>query len=174
MIPGLEFADTFNAGMSFGRGNLDDAALDMAGNFGPLTAIVLTKRISKLRKLAKLGKLGNTDEILAAAKTYLKEKAGFTGEGIPIIVDNSLGVNPEKLAGELRQNGINARSVNEIFGKDPGDANIKQLTEQIGGRVLASDRGRDIGGGFGSSTIKNARQGLSTSTYIRLINEAIK
>ena len=47
MIPGAEPFDTFNAGMSLGRGNLGDAALDMVGNLGPLTGIVLAKRLNK-------------------------------------------------------------------------------------------------------------------------------
>jgi hypothetical protein len=96
---------------------------------------------------------------------------------MPIIVDNSLGYpgTSDKLAQDLRASGVNARSVNEIFGSDPGDSNIRTLGENVGAKVLTNDRGRDAlqGGGFGKSAI-NARQNLSSSTYLRLINEAIK
>ena len=83
----------------------------------------------------------------------MKKQAGFVSIGTPIIIDNSIGTNPTKLAQALRAKGYNARSVIEIFGSDPKDLAIKQLAEQLGGKVVAADRGRDIARGFGSSTI---------------------
>lgn len=59
---------------------------------------------------------------------------------MPLIVDNSLGVSPQRVAEALRMRGFNARSVLEIFGPDPGDAMISQLADQLGGRVLSVDK----------------------------------
>ena len=104
----------------------------------------------------------------------MKQKAGFTSEGTPIIIDNSIGTNPTKLAEALRAKGYNARAVIEIFGKDPKDPAIKQLAEQLGGKVVAADRGRDIAGGFSSSTISVPQTIKQVDTFIKLIENALK
>jgi len=112
-------------------------------------------------------------ELVGALRARVLERAGFSGRGTPIVVDNSIGANPTKVAEALRSKGVNARSVIEIFGKDPGDAAIRNLAETVGGRVLAADRGRDLGGGFGRLAIKT-RQGLDVGDFARLIQEALK
>jgi hypothetical protein len=107
-------------------------------------------------------------------REVVKMRAGFAKEGIPIIVDNSIGVNPQKIANELRKQGFNARSVTEIFGNDPGDANILKLAEAVKGRVLATDRGRNIGGGFGKQSIPVSGKIRQTDTIVRIVKEEIK
>jgi len=70
----------------------------------------------------------------------LRREAGFAGTGQPLIIDNSLGANPNRIAQLLRDSGRNAQTVNAIFGKDPKDPAIMQLAEQIGARVVTSDK----------------------------------
>jgi RHS repeat-associated protein len=112
--------------------------------------------------------------LINTLKSGLRSKAGFVDDGLPIIVDNSLGVNPEKVAAALRGKGINARSVTEIFGKDPGDAAIKQLADQLGGKVLAVDRGRQLTGGFGQATIRVDGRVRSVDSVVRVLEDALK
>ncbi len=99
----------------------------------------------------------------------LAGKAGFSGSGEPLIVDNSLPVNPQAVAQGLRDAGYNARSVGEIFGPDPGDPAIRQLAEQLNGRVIASDVGHNIGGGFGSRAIQVPGQLRQFESILRLL-----
>jgi hypothetical protein len=60
-------------------------------------------------------------------RSLLGSRAGFSGSGEPLVVDNSLPVNPQTVAAGLRAAGYNARSVGEIFGADPGDPAIPRL-----------------------------------------------
>ena len=119
--------------------------------------------------LGRVPKSGALQELVSTTAQVARKKAGFTDDGIPIIIDNSIGTNPTKLAAALRSRGINARSVGEIFGKDPGDSAIKSLADTLGGRVIASDRGRDLAGGFGKATIKAPQQLKSVDSFLRLL-----
>jgi hypothetical protein len=105
----------------------------------------------------------------------LRQKAGFANEGMPLIVDNSLGVNPQSVAAALREQGLNARSVKEIFGdKDPRDPAIRSLAERIGGRVIAVDKGATPGEGFSKSAIRIPGQVRTEASVIRLVEEALQ
>ena len=102
-------------------------------------------------------------------KAVLRLRAGFKDTGVPIIVDNSLGINPNRTAETLRARGFNACSVTEIFGPDPGDAAIRQLAEFLEGRVVAVDRGREFMGGFGRACIRIDGRVRSVDSIIRIV-----
>jgi hypothetical protein len=91
-----------------------------------------------------------------------------------LIIDNSITVSPEKIAAALRQRGMNARSVKEIFGVDPGDREILELSEQLGGRVVTFDKGADLAGGFSQRAIRIPGRVRSEDSIIRLVEEALK
>jgi len=93
---------------------------------------------------------------------------------LPLIIDESLGVGSNALASQLRSRGFNARSVKEIFGTGRiDDIDIRKLAEQIGGRVVASDRGRDLAGGFGRLTVKIPQRSRRTDSVVRLIDSIL-
>ncbi len=96
----------------------------------------------------------------------LRQSAGFSPQGKPYLIDQNLTVglsvsNAAKLMSDLRGAGYNARSVQEIFGKDPGDAVLRTFNAQIGAEPITRDRGRDIGGGFAGQANKNISIGLT-------------
>lgn len=104
----------------------------------------------------------------------LRKKAGFANDGVPFIVDNSLGVNPQSVAAALREHGLHARSVKEIFGdKDPRDPAIRSLAERIGGRVIAVDKGATPGEGFLRNAMRIPGQVRTAASVIRLVEEAL-
>jgi RHS repeat-associated protein len=115
---------------------------------------------------------GNVSQLLGQMRGVARLKAGFGAEGEPLIVDNSIGVNPQTVASTLRGAGYNARSVGEIFGRDPGDASIKGLADVANGRVIASDVGHDIGGGFGDRWIPIPGQIRTVDSILRLVGAA--
>jgi hypothetical protein len=109
---------------------------------------------------------GSTSDGLAGARKAISDTvaavvrrvAGFNGNGRPIIVDSSMtgrGLRPEDIAKALRDQGYNARTVNEVFGQDPGDAAIRSLANTLDARVLTRDIGRDVltGGGLGQRAV---------------------
>jgi hypothetical protein len=124
-------------------------------------------RILTALEMAWLYRLINT------LRAVLRQKAGFTETGVPIIVDNSLGINPNRVASALRARGFNAHSVTELFGPDPGDLAIRQLANVLGGRVVASDRGRDLMGGFGRTTLRVHGRIRSVDSVIRIVEGEI-
>ncbi len=114
-------------------------------------------------------------KLISLLKALLARKAGFSGRGVPLILDNSLGVSIKQLAKLLRDKGFDARTVGEIFdGVDPKDPNIRRLAQQLGGRVVASDRGRQLGQGFGELGIHIPGAVRLPETALRLIEEALK
>jgi hypothetical protein len=101
--------------------------------------------------------------------------AGFGDEGTPLIVDTSLGVHPERLADALRAEGINARSVKEVFGRTKiEDRLIRETAEAVHGRVVASDRGRILGEGFGPEAITVANRVKRIEDVVRLVRQALE
>lgn len=111
-------------------------------------------------------------QLAGPLRSALRTKAGFKSTGEPIIVDPSIGANPQAVAEALRARGINARSVREAFGRsDIQDRDILQVAEQLQGRVLASDRGRDIGGGFGRRAIRVPQRARAVDDVVRLFME---
>jgi hypothetical protein len=69
------------------------------------------------------------------------------------MVDNNLG---PKIAEELRNRGVDAIHVQELFGKDPGDPAIREAAKILDVPVPSEDMGRDkmFGGGVGDNRIK--------------------
>ncbi|WP_052684780.1 DUF5615 family PIN-like protein [Lentzea aerocolonigenes] len=91
----------------------------------------------------------------AAAQRFrdaLAKRAGFTGKGEKIIVDQCM---DDGLAASLRAAGYDARSVEEMG--MPGttkDPDILRVAEQVDARVVTYDRGRQLDGGFGKRAIQ--------------------
>ena len=142
--------------------------------FANLAVIVLSYKVDSLGQQCVGVASKGVKDLINTLKSALRSRAGFAEEGVPVIADNSLGVNPLKVAEALRSQGINARSVGEIFGKDPGDAAIKQIADHLGGKVVAVDRGRQITGGFGRATIRVDGRVREVDTVIRIVTEALK
>ncbi len=105
----------------------------------------------------------------------LRKKAGFANDAVPLIVDSSLGVNPQSDAAVLREHGFHARSVKEIFGdRDPRDPAIRSLAERIGGRVIDVDKGATPGEGFLRSAMRMPGQVRTAASVMRLVEEALQ
>ena len=102
-------------------------------------------------------------------------RAGFSTEGIPIILDESASANG--FANFLRSRGFNVRSVEEIWGatgiKDPV---IKEFAEKIGAKVLSYDRGRAFGEGFAERVIQipGKIKGKNFEDIVRIMSEQLK
>jgi hypothetical protein len=115
------------------RGVLDQYASDAGATTFDALAILATRGVGARGGLAgrTAGGAGEVapayGERLAALKQVARSKAGFAAEGEPVIVDSAMGVNPNSIAAGLRGQGFNARSVSEIFGRDPGDVAIGAL-----------------------------------------------
>ena len=109
------------------------------------------------------------NQLASSLRVFAQQQAGFAGDGEPLIIDNSLPISPARVATDLRARGYNARSVGEIFGRDPGDRAIKDLADVIDGRVIASDVGHDIAGGFGERWLKIPGQVRTMDSVIRLL-----
>ena len=98
----------------------------------------------------------NCNILLPLLKQLLASKAGFTGRGIPLILDAHLeSKHLAELIQLLKENGFEARSVTQIFGtsdklKDP---EIRSVAEALGIHVVTKDVGRQAGGGFGKLAI---------------------
>jgi RHS repeat-associated protein len=119
------------------------------------------------------GGAGSPD-LIGLLKARLRQQAGFTSEGTPLIVDTSLGVNSTTVAQSLRDAGFNARSIVEIFNRTKvGDPDIRLVSEAIDGRVVASDKGRDAlkpsGGGFPDRIKVPQRAGVEDA--VRLVKD---
>lgn len=89
------------------------------------------------------------------------------------MVDNSIGVSPQRVAEALRARGINARSVDEIFGLDPGDPAIMEVLEALNGRIVASDRGAVPGTGFWNLRIKVPQRLRTVDEVVRLVESQL-
>lgn len=101
-------------------------------------------------------------------------KAGFKNDGgQKLIVDNSLGMNPEKTADALNDAGHDARSVNQMFGSDPGDQAINSVAESTGARVVTSDRGRQAGEGFGQNAISVPNKLQDPASAVRIVDDEL-
>jgi RHS repeat-associated protein len=145
----------------------DDVALGVASSH-PAAIGIRTALPSRVLEAAKAG--DDVARLSGPLRNALRAKAGFKSTGEPIIVDPSIGANPQRVAAALRARGINARSVREAFGRDDvKDPEILRVAEQLGGRVLASDRGRKVGG-FGPRAIRITQRIRSPEDVVRLFN----
>ncbi len=111
---------------------------------------------------------------LAGLGNRLRQQAGFAEKGAPIILDEN--ITGKGVAEALRAEGYNVRSVREIFGKgEITDPVIREFAEVTGARVLTSDRGRQLGEGFGKLAIQvDARVGTDVKGLTRYLGEALK
>lgn len=154
-----------NAGL---KSLLIDAAM-VAG--GALVIYSIWRLISRLANPRTPALQEGRQELLKLLQNRARRVAGLR-EGRPIIVDNSLGVvgGADKVAETLRAHGYNARSVNEIFGVDPGDPAILKLLEAVDGRIVASDRGAN-GEGFRRLRIKVPNRVRNVESVLRIVEE---
>lgn len=100
---------------------------------------------------AAAAKASQTSQLL---RGLLLKRAGFSGTGSRVIVDENL---PSAWAAGLRAAGYDARSISEMGISGSTDAQIGQLAQQIGARVITRDVGHDIGGGFPGGVIVDSR-----------------
>lgn len=105
-------------------------------------------------------------DLAGGMRALLAERAGFTGTGTRIIVDENL---PGSWAEVLRKAGYDARSVSEMGLRGASDSQVGQLADQVGARVLTRDVGHDIGGGFGSKGIVIDSRVQSIDTILRML-----
>ncbi|MFJ3309638.1 DUF5615 family PIN-like protein [Streptomyces sp. NPDC086549] len=96
----------------------------------------------------------------------LAKKAGFTGNGQRIIVDENMSL---KFAEQLRAAGYDARSVSEMGLSGTKDPQLMQFAENVNARVLTRDRGRQMDGGFGSRAIPIDRRVTSIDGILRIL-----
>ncbi|MFE8973758.1 DUF5615 family PIN-like protein [Streptomyces cyaneofuscatus] len=102
----------------------------------------------------------------AGMTELLARKAGFTGNGQRIIVDENMS---PKFAAQLRNAGYDARSVSEMGLSGAKDPQLMQFAEQVGARVLTRDRGRQMDGGFGSRAVQIDRRITSIDGILRVL-----
>ena len=98
-----------------------------------------------------------------------RQLAGFADEGTPVILDENIA--GRGVAEALRGRGFNVRSVQEAFGRGGiADADITQLAETVGGRVLTQNV-RDF-----PSAVRigvDARVGTHVDTLARILSEGL-
>ena len=119
--------------------------------------------------LARLGAAGSDDassQLAGAVRDLLAKRAGFSGTGSRLIVDENL---PSAWASGLRDAGYDARSVAEMGLRGASDQQLNQLADQLGARVLTRDVGHDLFGGFGSNSIILDSRIRSLETVLRLM-----
>jgi RHS repeat-associated protein len=110
--------------------------------------------------------------LLGFVASRARSLAGFSDEGLPLIVDASVGVTggPNMAALTLREAGLNARSVQEIFGTSGlGDDLIRELAEVVGGRVVTFDKT-----GFGQLAIRPRGQLRDPAELVRYVTEELR
>lgn len=99
----------------------------------------------------------------------LRQLAGFADRGTPVILDENIA--GRGVAEALRARGFNVRDVFEIYGRGGvSDAQISQLAESIGGRVLTQNV-RDF-----SAAVRigvDARVGTHVDTLARVLSDAL-
>lgn len=150
------------------------AALIRSGSWGRLVAGLLLPSLGNLSGGGG-GCSGAPDSgrqaLVNTFSSRLAQQAGFGAQGRPIVLDENL--SSRGAAEALRQAGYNVRSVQEIFGTGGiKDAQILQLAQQIGARVLTADRGRDVGGGFGSLAIAVDARATDVSSLVRYLENS--
>jgi RHS repeat-associated protein len=84
--------------------------------------------------------------LLSILRTRIRQLAGFSNTGTPLILDEN--VMNRGLAEGLRARGYDVRSVVEVFGKTGvDDETIRSVANSVGGRVITNnvkDFGRDV------------------------------
>lgn len=121
---------------------------------------VVSERLSQIEEPGQ--------QVGSALVSLIRQKAGFADDGVPRIIDsNSM---RRGMAESLRLAGYNARTVNDIFGMDPGDPAIASLARTIGGRILINnmeDFGRII-------AIRIDPRATTIQSWVRLIQDRLQ
>lgn len=176
------------AGAGFGRylgGRLEGESIPQAAKATAIqvavdVATVKTGTVIKgalaARRAKQAAELGACQQQVATSLTQvLLQRAGFSESGVPLIVDTSLGASSTAVATALRAKGYNARSVLEVFGTGRvDDIDILNLAKNLGGRVIAADKGHDFLGGFERLTIKIPNRLRNVDSVIRLFESRFK
>ncbi len=101
-----------------------------------------------------------------ALNKVLRYKAGFSGNGRPIILDEDLSA--KGMAEALRAKGYNVRSVREIYGTGTTDDEIiYDLAKRVDARVLTRDLGRQPTKGF-------FERGITVDSRVRTPDEVAR
>ena len=120
----------------------------------------VAERNSKIQLLSSLGQV-------------VRQRAGFSNSGQAIILDENL--TARGMVESLRAQGVNARSVQEIFGRGGiPDSTIYDLSRMINARVLTRDVGRQLDGGFFDRAIVVDRRVRTPDGIMRILNEGLK
>jgi hypothetical protein len=109
---------------------------------------------------------GPASELASSMRSMLAQRAGFSGSGTRLIVDENL---PSAWASGLRAAGYDAQSVAEMGLNGASDQELNQLAEQVGAKVLTRDVGHQIEGGFGANAIQVDSRIRSLSTIFQLL-----
>jgi len=109
-------------------------------------------------------------ELVNTLAAAARVKAGFSKDGVPILVDENV-VHSTALAAQLRAEGYNARSAEEVGLANQGvkDPPILRLIRFIGGRVITGDHGQGRDGGFKERAIRIDRRGQYLGPVMRLL-----
>lgn len=107
-----------------------------------------------------------TGDTASAARQLMLKKAGFSGKGRRIIVDENMS---PRFAEQLRAVGYDARSVSEMGLNGTKDPQLNQLAEQLDAEVLTRDRGRQADGGFGARAVQVDRRITTIDGILRIL-----
>ncbi|MFB8085071.1 DUF5615 family PIN-like protein [Streptomyces sp. NPDC055992] len=140
----------------------------ICGNIG-FSLILASQQLGRAgaRPAPKVNGLkASSGDAVAGMRALLAKRAGFTGEGQRIIVDENMS---PKFAGQLRDAGYDARSVSEMGLLGTKDPELLQFAQQVNARVLTRDRGRQMDGGFGSRAVNIDRRITSIDGILRIL-----
>lgn len=108
-----------------------------------------------------------------ALSQVMRQRAGFSAEGRPIILDENLSA--KGMAEALRALGHNVRTVREIFGRGGIlDSKILELAKALNAKVLTRDVGRQLDGGFFDRAIQVDSRVRSSEGVARILEEGLK
>jgi RHS repeat-associated protein len=176
-IPGciseaLEFAGVISAQGSTGTANqLKVDPRDAAEDHPSPPPIELPGPVNPPGGQGTGGGPGTSDCDPPSAAAKLTSQSGLREP--PLVIDASLGANPQAVAELLRIAGFRAATVTDLWGADPGDDMIRCWAEEIDARVVTSDRARDPGGGFGQQTLWVDQRLTIPSEAVRWVEAAL-
>lgn len=118
----------------------------------------------------------NCGDLASTLQKVLLQRAGFSGKGIPILIDENLqGIRgSSELIQSLKSKGYDIRTVGEVLGNGTTNEDILKFAQSAGVRVLTRDRGRQLDGGFGNLAIQVDSRVKSTDGMARIIENALK
>ncbi|MET8701154.1 DUF5615 family PIN-like protein [Kitasatospora sp. NPDC004723] len=110
----------------------------------------------------------NLQRAVANFKAMLEKKAGFTGNGRRIIVDENLS---PTIAQGLREAGFDAVHVQEMGLKGTKDPGLLTFATVLDAEVLTYDKGAEVDGGFGKRAIKLEPRVTSLKSILRILGK---